>query len=71
MLPEFLYHFVCPVKYSKVIFNKEVDETLKVVCLEISKKYEVHFLATEIDKDYVHFLIQSVSKYSITQEIKE
>jgi len=38
-----LYHFVCPVKYRKVIFNREVGDTLHVDCLEISKDYEIHF----------------------------
>ena len=38
-----IYHFVCPAKYRKVIFNKEVDETLKGICLEISKRYEINF----------------------------
>ncbi len=65
-----LYHFVCPAKYRKVIFNKEVDETLKVICLEIAKRYEISFLEIGIDKDHVHFLIQSVPKYSVTQIIR-
>ena len=65
-----LYHFVCPAKYRKVIFDKEVDETLKVVCLEISKRYEINLPKIGIDKDHVHFLIQSVPKYSVTQIIR-
>ena len=65
-----LYHFVCPAKYRKVVFDKEVDETLKVVCLEIAKRYEINFLEIGIDKDHVHFLIQSVPKYSVTQIIR-
>ena len=65
-----LYHFVCPAKYRKVIFDHEVDETLKVICLEIAKRYEINFLEIGIDKDHVHFLIQSVPKYSVTQIIR-
>jgi len=65
-----LYHFVCPAKYRKVVFDKEVDETLKVICLEIAKRYEINFLEIGIDKDHVHFLIQSVPKYSVTQIIR-
>ena len=64
-----LYHFFCPAKYRKVIFDQEVDETLKVICLEIAKRYDLIFLETGIDKDYVHFLIQPVPKYSLTQII--
>jgi len=65
-----IYHFVCPAKYRKVIFNKEVDDTLKGICLEISKRYEISFLEIGIDRDHVHFLIQSVPKYSVTEIIR-
>ena len=65
-----IYHFVCPAKYRKVIFNKEVDETVKDICLEISKRYEISFLEIGTDRDHVHFLIQSVPKYSVTEIIK-
>ena len=61
-----LYHFVCPAKYRKVVFSKAVDQTMKEVCLEIEKRYEVHFLEIGTDKEHVHFLIQSVPKFSTT-----
>ncbi len=64
-----LYHFVCPAKYRRVVFSKEVDETLKDICIEISKRYEIHFLEIGVDKDHVHFLIQSVPTKSPTQII--
>ena len=41
------------------MFDKGIDETLKEVCLEIEKRYEVHFLEIGTDKDHVHFLIQT------------
>ena len=44
--------------------------TLKDVCLEIEKRYEVHFLEIGTDKNHVHFLIQSVPTKSPTQIIK-
>jgi len=65
-----LYHFVCPAKYRRVVFSKAVDMTLKDVCLEIEKRYEVHFLEIGTDKNHVHFLIQSVPTKSPTQIIK-
>ena len=64
-----LYHFVCPAKYRKVIFSKAVDQTLKEICLEIEKRYEIHFLEIGTDKDHVHFLVQSVPRMSVTQII--
>jgi REP element-mobilizing transposase RayT len=62
-----LYHFVCPEKYRRVVLSKVVDETLKEICLEISKSHEIHFLEIGVDKDHVHFLIQSVPTKSPTQ----
>jgi putative transposase len=64
-----LYHFVCPVKYRRVVFSKKVDESLKNICLEISKRYDIFFLEIGVDKDHVHFLIQSVPTKSPTQII--
>jgi len=64
-----LYHFVCPAKYRRVVFSESVDETLKNVCLEISKRYPVHFLEIGTDKTHVHLLVQSVPTYSPTKLI--
>jgi len=65
-----LYHFVCPAKYRRVVFSKKVDNTLKDVCLEIEKRYEIRFLEIGTDKDHVHFLIQSVPRLSATEIIR-
>ena len=65
-----MYHIVCPSKYRKVIFSEEVDRILKEVCLEISDRYEIDFLEIGVDKDHVHFLIQSVPMYSPTKIVR-
>jgi len=65
-----MYHFVCPAKYRRSIFSKEVDETLKEICLEITKRFEIEFLEIGTDKNHVHFLIQSVPTYSPTKIIQ-
>ena len=65
-----LYHFVCPAKYRRVVFSKIVDETLRDVCIEISKRYDVEFLEIGTDKDHVHFLIQSVPVLSASKIIQ-
>jgi len=65
-----LYHIVCPAKYRRVIFTDEVDEALKEVCMEIGKRYEIHFVEIGTDKDHVHFLVQSVPMYSPTKIVK-
>lgn len=62
-----IYHFVCPATYRQVVFSRAVDKTLKDVCLEISKRYQINFLEIGTDKGHVHFLVQSVPTYSATQ----
>ena len=44
-----------------MVFTKEVDGVVKEVCEEIAKRYEIDFLEIGVDRDHVHFLIQSVS----------
>lgn len=65
-----IYHFVCPAKYRRVVFDENVDTVLKETCLEIEQRYEIRFLEIGTDKDHVHFLIQSVPTYSATKIIK-
>jgi REP element-mobilizing transposase RayT len=65
-----LYHFVCPAKYRRAVFDRHVDEVLKDVCLEIAKRYQIEFIEIGTDKNHVHFLIQSVPTYSPTQIIR-
>ena len=64
-----MYHYVCPAKYRRVVFSEAVDATLREICLEISKRYEIHFLEIGTDTDHVHFLVQSVPKLSATKII--
>lgn len=65
-----LYHFVCPAKYRRVVFSSSVDQSLKEVCLEISKRYEISFIEIGTDQDHIHFLIQSVPSMSPTRIIQ-
>lgn len=65
-----LYHLVFPAKYRRAVFDEGVEVELKDVCLEIEKRYEVKFLGIGVDKDHVHFLVQSVPTYSVTRLVK-
>jgi REP element-mobilizing transposase RayT len=51
-------------------FDEQVDEVLREVCLEIEKRYEIKFIEIGVDKDHVHFLVQSVPTYSVTKLVK-
>ena len=62
-----LYHLVFPAKYRRAVFDEQVDAVLREVCLEIEKRYEIKFIEIGIDKNHVHFLIQSVPTYSVTK----
>ena len=42
------------------MFDEQVDHVLRDVCLEIEKRYALKFLEIGVDKDHVHFLLQSV-----------
>lgn len=61
-----MYHIVCPVKFKKKIFTKEVENTLKTICDEISQRYEIKFLEIGIDDNHVHFLVKSTPDLSVT-----
>ena len=65
-----LYHLVFPAKYRKEVFSKEVEKTLKEVCLGITERYEIYFVEIGTDEDHVHFLIQSVPTLSITEIVR-
>lgn len=46
-----MYHLVFPAKYRRVVFDEDVDDVLKEVCLNIAQRYEVKFLEIGTDKD--------------------
>ena len=65
-----LYHIVCPAKYRKTIISNEVDNKLRDICLEIAKRYQIHFLEIGTDADHVHFFVQSIPPYSPTKIVR-
>ena len=66
-----VYHFVCPAKYRRVVFDESVEESLRQICEGIELRYEwIEFLEIGVDKDHVHFLIQSVPDRSPSEIIR-
>lgn len=65
-----MYHIVCAAKYRRVVMSERVDEVMRGVCLEIEKRYEIWFLEIGVDRDYAHFLVQSVPALSPTQIVQ-
>jgi len=64
-----LYHLVFPLKYRRKIISDEIGFSLKEVCLGISERYEVQFIEIGYEPDHVHFLVQSVPNYSVTEMV--
>lgn len=65
-----LYHLVFPAKYRRAVFDEGVDQILRDVCLEIEQRYELKFIEIGVDRNHVHFLVQSVPGYSVTKIVK-
>ena len=65
-----MYHIVLPAKYRKKIFTEQVENYLKEVCLEISKRYEINFIEIGADLDHIHFLVQSIPVLSVSELVK-
>lgn len=62
-----LYHFVFPTKYRRIVINNTVDQKIRDICLEIGKRYEIHFVEIGTDKDHAHFLVQSIPTYTVAK----
>jgi len=62
------YHFVFCIKYRKDLFleNKYV-QTVKEICKDIENRYHMKFETLGFDEDHVHFLLQTIPKYSPSQ----
>jgi REP element-mobilizing transposase RayT len=65
-----LYHIVFPAKYRRAVLSTVVDQKIKEICIEISKRYEINFLEIGTDDDHIHFLIQSVPMYSVKKIVQ-
>ncbi len=65
-----LYHIVFPVKYRREAIKEGVGNTLKRVCIEIGKRYEINFVEIGADEDHIHFLVQSVPNISVSQIVR-
>ena len=62
-----IYQLVFPAKYRRAVFDKDVEEVMKEVCIEVEKRYQMKFLEIGTDTDHVHFLVQSILTYSVSR----
>ncbi|MBI2632063.1 IS200/IS605 family transposase [Candidatus Pacearchaeota archaeon] len=62
------YHFVLCIKYRKDLFVEEkYIQTVKEICKNLENRYHMKFETLGFDEDHVHFLLQTVPKYSSSQ----
>ncbi len=50
--------------------SRGVDKVLRAICLEIAARYESTFLEVGMDRDRVHFLVQTIPPYSPTKVVR-
>jgi len=62
------YHFVFCIKYRKDLFlDNQYVETIKGICKGFEDRYHIKFETIGFDEDHLHFMLQSVPKYSPSQ----
>ena len=62
------YHFVFCIKYRKDLFLEEkYVESVRKICKGMEGRYHMKFETLGFDEDHVHFMLQSVPKYSLSQ----
>ena len=62
------YHFVFCIKYRKDLFlDGEYVSVIKKICEGLEDRYHMKFETIGFDEDHVHFMLQSVPKYSASQ----
>lgn len=59
------YHFIFIIKYRKDLFlNEKYVAFLKEICKGLEDRFTIKFETIGFDEDHVHFLLQSVPRYS-------
>ena len=60
-----MHHLVFPAKYRRNVFSKAVEISLRDICLEISRRFEIYFVVIGMEEDHVPFVVQSVPTYPV------
>jgi len=62
-----LYHLVFPAKYRRKVFTREVEKSLKEICVGIEQRYEIRFVEIGLEEDHVHFLVQGIPVMTVSR----
>ena len=52
-------------KYRREVLTKEIGESLKLICVGISERYEIQFVEIGYEYEHDHFLVKSVPSISV------
>ena len=66
-----LYHLVISSKYRRKVFSREVENTLKEVCVGIEERYEIGFVEIGLEENHVHFLVQGIPTMTVSRNVTE
>jgi putative transposase len=62
---EIHYHIVFPVKYRKVLLDKDVVEIIRETAVGIQERYEIEMERMGMDNDHIHLLCSAHPKIAI------
>ena len=61
------YHLIFVCKYRKKLLIKSIADDIKQLSYEICNKHNVTIKEMEIDKDHIHYLIETEPNISVSQ----
>ena len=64
------YHIILVCKYRKPLLGfEQINQDIIRLSKEILDKYNIKIVITKSDKDHIHYLLESLPRFSITQII--
>lgn len=53
------YHLIFVYKYKKTFVSQQIAYDVKVLSTEICEKHEISIKYMEVDKDHIHYMIET------------
>lgn len=65
------YHLIFVCKYrKKLLLSKNISEDIKQLSYDICKKHNITIKEMEVDKDHIHYMIETIPNVNISNIIK-
>ena len=67
-----LYHVIFSTKYRKCLFStiEGLSDKVKELSIEICKRYKVIIHFIEVDKDHIHYMIETIPNCNLANLVK-